>query len=710
MNKNHYGEIRDLISEFPIVAKFDCFYLGFVHHLTPSLTIAEIFDQVKNVIELCSNELITAQEKATSFFKMFSKKTDPLILKKLRPQVDSTTEGGDYSLKSYFIQLAEIIPNYQYITQLEQFYIGQFHGMCPSYQIMKLLDSINNVNEILKDDNDNDESKQLDIHLKFLNKRINENTEKITVTLIKNDEKINGHQPKETNFSGEEDKITSEKKRKVEADGPSLDLDYKKVKKNGDLGPVEDNSNKIIAENLRRNGNKGDSRKQDDQGGKATNVDQSDDPFSDLRTEHLQQAPAVERKRRLVRADSGKSGLEEIDISEVEVVRLKELGRKKSNTFKRMTTAEEEALSRAFIEEIEREEKEREKLREKAKVEEDKPVNCSICLDDLYSSSFKPLERCPHVFHEECMKEYLKAKIDEKGFPIRCPELECKSEITVADVGDFIDKVYRDKFISFSFKSYLEKHASEVSCCPTADCSFAFVKEEKQVDLKCPVCKKHYCLNCRVKWHHGQSCKEYQVHHTKDENDVKFENFVKGKNYKQCPQCNFWVSKIEGCKAMSCRCGAEFCYSCGREGDGHDCSCGGDDGEDEEGSEDGDGGEYNDTWNNIPPPRRNYNNFNNAGYAQPKPLYNNGYNNDGLGYYTNGYNRFNNGYNGLNNNYNNGYNNGLNNGYNGYNNGLNNNIRMNPFNNNGLMNNNQRPYRNNQFDEDEDDENYDRWG
>jgi len=40
-------------------------------------------------------------------------------------------------------------------------------------------------------------------------------------------------------------------------------------------------------------------------------------------------------------------------------------------------------------------------------------------------------------------------------------------------------------------------------------------------------------------------------------------NYVKGKKYKQCPQCKFWVSKNHGCNHMTCKCKFQFCYKCG---------------------------------------------------------------------------------------------------------------------------------------------------
>ena len=82
-----------------------------------------------------------------------------------------------------------------------------------------------------------------------------------------------------------------------------------------------------------------------------------------------------------------------------------------------------------------------------------------------------------------------------------------------------------------------------------------------------------------MKYHTGQSCKEYQVSNTHDvflkfvilvdflfkNNDKAFEKFVIGKKFKQCSKCMFWVEKNQGCDHMTCRCGYQFCYKCGGE-------------------------------------------------------------------------------------------------------------------------------------------------
>lgn len=81
-----------------------------------------------------------------------------------------------------------------------------------------------------------------------------------------------------------------------------------------------------------------------------------------------------------------------------------------------MTPDREEELSMALIKKLEEEEsllREKEEKKRKEKMNEEESNNiCKICLDTLLSSNVHPLECCDHVFHEDCLKEYVKSEVE----------------------------------------------------------------------------------------------------------------------------------------------------------------------------------------------------------------------------------------------------------------------------------------------------------
>ena len=100
--------------------------------------------------------------------------------------------------------------------------------------------------------------------------------------------------------------------------------------------------------------------------------------------------------------------------------------------------------------------------------------------------------------------------------------------------------------------------APDIAWCPTPDCPYAFIFDQRCTSFSCPMCSKSYCLSCKEKNHDGMSCAEFRVNFKHDPNDQLFKDFVKNQKYKQCPACQFWVEKNGGCNHMTCRCKHEF--------------------------------------------------------------------------------------------------------------------------------------------------------
>ncbi len=140
-------------------------------------------------------------------------------------------------------------------------------------------------------------------------------------------------------------------------------------------------------------------------------------------------------------------------------------------------------------------------------------AECKICMDRIDPNDYYPLDSCEHMFHPACIRQYIETQLNSRTFPIICPMSECKHEIDISCIKELLGEEKFAKFEKFTLKSMVEKNPEEYSCCPTPDCTYAFVwiAKEDSADFPCPQCKKHYCLNCRCPYHVGMSCKEYAV-------------------------------------------------------------------------------------------------------------------------------------------------------------------------------------------------------
>lgn len=64
---------------------------------------------------------------------------------------------------------------------------------------------------------------------------------------------------------------------------------------------------------------------------------------------------------------------------------------------------------------------------------------------------------------------------------------------------------------------------------------------------------------------------EVQTWNQITDDDLMFQRRL-GKNYQKCPKCGEGIQKTEGCDHMTCKCSQQFCYICGGDWNGHQCS------------------------------------------------------------------------------------------------------------------------------------------
>ena len=201
---------------------------------------------------------------------------------------------------------------------------------------------------------------------------------------------------------------------------------------------------------------------------------------------------------------------------------------------------------------------------------------CEICLEDFsLLDCTNYFLNCNCILHNKCFDEMVKSAVENNTLPIKCPN--CKIPIHPNFIEDSIRNANPQllpKYDKFSMNNFIQNNSDEYSSCPTPGCEYMFFFNPGEHNFLCPLCTKHYCLNCKDEWHVNMTCQEYKDSRDVNKLDDKFFKFVKGAKFKMCPRCKYWVEKNQGCNHMKCRCGADFCYLCGNFMDmrkGHKC-------------------------------------------------------------------------------------------------------------------------------------------
>ncbi|KAL0368894.1 UNVERIFIED_CONTAM: putative E3 ubiquitin-protein ligase [Sesamum calycinum] len=201
---------------------------------------------------------------------------------------------------------------------------------------------------------------------------------------------------------------------------------------------------------------------------------------------------------------------------------------------------------------------------------ENKPENssqsfCDICLENKESWQMFTNDKCPHSFCYDCTTSHIVTKIQDKLKEISCPAINCKATLNFDACRLMIPEdtlVQWDELLCMSLIPESQK-----LYCPFRDCLALLVNDSGEVirKIKCLICKRSFCAECRVPWHSEFTCKEFQKLYAKrgGKDDKIVKQLAKKKNWQKCPKCKIYVEKTEGCVHMTCRCKYEFCYRCG---------------------------------------------------------------------------------------------------------------------------------------------------
>ncbi|KAI3745672.1 hypothetical protein L6452_08076 [Arctium lappa] len=206
-----------------------------------------------------------------------------------------------------------------------------------------------------------------------------------------------------------------------------------------------------------------------------------------------------------------------------------------------------------------------------------KMILCEICMDTKFTSQmFRNPNVCAHLYCSDCIRGHVAAKIKENITKVKCPHPQCKGFIGPESCRSIVPKEVIERWENSLCESLILA-SEKITYCPFKDCSAMLVDDggETVTSSVCPNCNRLFCASCKVVWHSGLDCNEFRSlkKGEKDPEDLMLMDLAKRKKWKRCPKCKFFVEKKSGCLHISCRCGYQFCYKCGKKFSGSHYNC-----------------------------------------------------------------------------------------------------------------------------------------
>ncbi|KAL4332064.1 hypothetical protein GQ457_07G030620 [Hibiscus cannabinus] len=194
---------------------------------------------------------------------------------------------------------------------------------------------------------------------------------------------------------------------------------------------------------------------------------------------------------------------------------------------------------------------------------------CEICVDGKERRQMFIISGCSHSFCVDCINTYVKTRLEQHVTIIKCPGEGCGVMLEIEACRPRLPKEVIDRWGDLLCEELLCATAGRIYC-PFKDCSVLLLNDNQGeiiAETECPNCNRLFCAQCKVPWHPGFSCEEFQTlgEGERGRDDLMVRNLAKEKKWRNCPSCRFMVERTEGCPHMTCWCKYQFCYACGAE-------------------------------------------------------------------------------------------------------------------------------------------------
>ncbi|GMN52918.1 hypothetical protein TIFTF001_022070 [Ficus carica] len=180
---------------------------------------------------------------------------------------------------------------------------------------------------------------------------------------------------------------------------------------------------------------------------------------------------------------------------------------------------------------------------------------CEICVEPKSANESFSIKGCGHSYCTDCTAKYVAAKLQDNVTTITCPVSGCAGSLEPHHCQSIIPAEVFDRWGLALCEALFS--GSERFYCPFKDCSVMLLDDggEAVRQSECPSCYRMFCAQCKVPWHDGIGCEEFQKLNKdeREKEDIMLRNLAMSKSWKRCPNCKFYVERSAGCLYMKCR-------------------------------------------------------------------------------------------------------------------------------------------------------------
>lgn len=190
-----------------------------------------------------------------------------------------------------------------------------------------------------------------------------------------------------------------------------------------------------------------------------------------------------------------------------------------------------------------------------SKPKRDPEFVCEICVEPKTVDESFNIKGCTHAYCRECMAKYVATKLQDNISNIHCPVSGCSGLLEPEYCRSILPEEVFDRWGNALCEALI------IGCqkfyCPFKDCSAMLIDDGGEIikESECPNCCRMFCAQCKVPWHSGIQCQEFQELHKdeREKEDIMLMRLAENKHWRRCPNCRIYVERTQGCRYMKCR-------------------------------------------------------------------------------------------------------------------------------------------------------------